>query len=82
MKSAPSGTSSDTAADEPRLELPVTVEDSRALEALRYAHPLPFADYLEFLTAWTERWFPGVERREGPVAFDRPFELRDGHSSR
>lgn len=75
MESAPSGTSSDTAADEPLLELPVTIEDSRALEALRYAHPLPLVDYLEFLTAWTERWFPGAELREGPENFERPFEL-------
>lgn len=35
------------------------------------------SEYFAFLTDWTERMFPGRAPREGPVNFDRPFELPD-----
>lgn len=55
--------------------LPVTAEDSRALDALRYAHPLPFQEYLSFLTRWSSAWVRQHGQRGPDQKFDRPFEL-------
>jgi hypothetical protein len=55
--------------------LPVTAEDSRALDALRYAHPLPFLDYLSFLTRWSGAWVRKHGQRGPDQKFDRPFAL-------
>ena len=55
--------------------LPVTAEDSRALDELRYAFPLPFAEYLAFLTRWSDFWVSRHGQRGPDQHFDRPFEL-------
>lgn len=55
--------------------LPVTAEDSRALDVLRYAHPLPFPEYLSFLTRWSDAWVRRHGQRRPDQHFDRPFEL-------
>lgn len=55
--------------------LPVTAEDSRALDAIRYAHPLPFTEYLSFLTRWSNAWVRKHGQRGPDEHFDRPFEL-------
>ncbi|MEO7974360.1 MAG: hypothetical protein ABIU84_12310 [Thermoanaerobaculia bacterium] len=55
--------------------LPVTAEDSRALDALRYAHPLPFLEYLAFATRWSDAWVRQHGQRGPDEHFDRPFEL-------
>ena len=52
-------------------ELPVTAEDIRELDELRYAHPLPFADYLEFLTRFSTSW---VQRHGPPPLEEGPTE--------
>ncbi len=55
--------------------LPVTSEDSRALDAIRYAHPLPFKEYLEFATRWSDAWVRQHGQRGPDGRFDLPFEL-------
>jgi hypothetical protein len=55
--------------------LPVTAEDSRELDALRYAHPLPFLEYLAFATRWSDAWVRKHGQRGPDPHFDRPFEL-------
>jgi hypothetical protein len=56
-------------------ELPVTAEDVRALDAIRYVHPLPFAEYLDFLTEWSDAWVAAHGQRPPDDGPDRPFEL-------
>lgn len=55
--------------------LPVTAEDVRALDEIRYAYPMPFAEYLEFATRWSDEWVT----RHGMRPFDdgpaEPFQL-------
>lgn len=55
--------------------LPVTPEDVRALDEIRYAYPMPFAEYLEFATRWSDEWV----KRHGMRRFDdgpaEPFQL-------
>ncbi|MBP9144751.1 MAG: hypothetical protein KBF21_08555 [Thermoanaerobaculia bacterium] len=53
----------------------MTPEDVRALDDIRYAFPMPFAEYLEFVTRWSDEWV----KRHGMRAFDdgpaEPFQL-------
>ncbi len=50
-------------------------EDVRALDDIRYAFPMPFAEYLEFATRWSDEWV----QRHGMRHFDdgpaEPFQL-------
>ena len=55
--------------------LPLTAEDNRALDALRYAHPLPFAEYLAWVSSWSDSWVRKHGQRGPDERFDRPFEL-------
>lgn len=55
--------------------LPVTAEGSRALDALRYAHPLPFMEYLAVVSRWSDAWVREHGQRGPDEHFDRPFEL-------
>lgn len=55
--------------------LPVTFEDSQAQDRLRYAFPLPFADYLAFLSRWSDAWVSQHGQRGPDERFDRPFSL-------
>lgn len=55
--------------------LPVTAEDRRALDEIRYAHPLPFVEYLAFLTRWSDAWVRKHGQRAPDQNFARPFEL-------
>ena len=55
--------------------LPVTAEDSRVLDALRYAHPLPFMEYLALVSRWSDDWVREHGQRGPDEHFDRPFEL-------
>jgi hypothetical protein len=55
--------------------LPVTAEDNRALDELRYAFPLPFDEYLAFLTRWSDAWVQKHGQRGPDRLFDRPFQL-------
>ena len=55
--------------------LPVTAEDNRVLDAVRYAHPVSFKEYLEFATRWSDAWVRKHGQRGPDRHFDRPFEL-------
>ena len=55
--------------------LQVTAEDNCALDALRYSHPVPFREYLSFLTRWSDAWVRRHGQRGPDEHFDRPFEL-------
>lgn len=56
-------------------ELPVTPEDVRELDAIRYAHPLPFEQYLEFLSEWSDAWVAKHGPKPPDDGPDGPFEL-------
>lgn len=56
-------------------ELPVTPEDVRELDAIRYAHPLPFEQYLDFLSEWSDAWVAKHGQKPLDDGPDRPFEL-------
>ncbi len=55
--------------------LPVTAEDNRVLDDIRYAHPVSFKEYLEFATRWSDAWVRKHGQRGPDQHFDRPFEL-------
>ena len=75
MSSRTTAGHSDSPSEWLEFSLPVTAEDSRALDALRYAHPLPFEEYLAFLTRWSGAWVKKHGQRGPDQHFDRPFEL-------
>jgi hypothetical protein len=56
-------------------ELPVDAEDVRELDAIRYAHPLPFTEYLDFLTRWRQSWVRAHGQPPLDTNFEQPFEL-------
>jgi len=66
---------SDSCPDLLDFSLPVTAEDSRALDEIRYAHARPFQDYLAFVARWSEAWVRKHGQRGPDERFDRPFEL-------
>ncbi|MBZ0089014.1 MAG: hypothetical protein K8H90_01410 [Thermoanaerobaculia bacterium] len=53
----------------------MTPEDVRELDAIRYAHPLPFEQYLEFLSEWSDAWVAKHGPKPPDDGPDRPFEL-------
>ena len=55
--------------------LPLTAEDNRVLDDIRYAHPVSFKEYLEFATRWSDAWVRKHGQRGPDQQFDRPFEL-------
>jgi hypothetical protein len=75
MSSANTGKPSGSDPEPLAFALPVTPEDVRELDAIRYAHPLPFAQYLDFLTEWSEAWVAAHGQRPPDDGPDRPFEL-------
>ncbi len=75
MSSRTTAGHSDSPSEWLEFSLPVTAEDSRALDDLRYAFPLPFEEYLAFLTRWSGAWVKKHGQRGPDQHFDRPFEL-------
>jgi hypothetical protein len=55
--------------------LPLTPEDSRWLDEVRYAHPLPFEEYLEWVSLWSDEWVRRNGMRGPDERFSEPFAL-------
>lgn len=75
MSSRKSSKPSDPGSELLDFSLPETAEDSRVLDALRYSHPLPFMEYLAFVSRWSDAWVRKHGQRGPDERFDRPFEL-------
>jgi hypothetical protein len=75
MSSSDFGKPSASTTDLLDFSIPVTPEDSRALDEIRYAYPLPFEEYLAFATRWSDEWVERNGMRPPDETFVEPFRL-------